>query len=133
MRGERGGEGTLKSGAIRTGAMSSSATSPASILRDAIVLKGEQIRQLRASGTKDALAAAEATVKELLELKAQYRELTGQEYNRKAVKRSQPSGSESMSQSATDASSMTIPLRPAKQPRLPRRVGERDARPERRT
>jgi hypothetical protein len=100
----------------------STAAEPAadpSSLRDAIVAKGVTIRELRARGSEADVTAANVVLEELLQLKAQYAALTGEEY-RKSTKRKGcgGEGGEGGGSKAVEAGG-ALPRR-AKQPRLPK-------------
>ena len=91
-------------------------------MREAIIAKGEIIRQLRTSGSAADAPAAAAALSELLELKAQYKSMTGEEY-RKSTKRPRPNSSEAASDDP--GAGATVPKqakqgqpRLAKQPKL---------------
>jgi hypothetical protein len=95
------------SSAAPDGASASEAPTTES-LRAAIISRGEEVRTLRATGNEADNKKAAVALEALLQLKAQYLGLTGEEY-RKSTKRGRD---------ATATAASTNPARRPKQPRL---------------
>lgn len=88
-------------------------------IRQAIVAHGEEIRKLRATGTEADAARADVVLKALLELKAQFKALTGEEHRTKNKgKRTRDDAPDGDGADATASSSNAVQARRAKQPRF---------------
>lgn len=99
-------------------------TEQATTLREAIIAKGELVRTLRSTGTETDAEAANVALSELLELKARFLTLTGEEY-RKSTKRSRagaaaeaPEGGSAAAPSDSTCASSSANGRRPKQPRV---------------
>jgi len=93
----------------------------AASLREQIIARGDEVRKLRApTAPEGSAAAAEAALAALLQLKADYLALTGEEYRKstKGNKRAREAGGAALTAAAPSATASSFPPRRPKQPRL---------------